>query len=158
MLRAEKRPEFPDSEASFGLFDLFAGCGALSVGFLLAGVETGVELGARLAIEREEEPALTYSTNIAEVVEQKDIELLLDGQLGAALSPSERTLRQRVGELQLGLAGPPCQGHSDLNNHTRRADPRNALYGRVARAAAVLEPKILCVENVPAIRNDHGGT
>jgi DNA (cytosine-5)-methyltransferase 1 len=59
--------------------------------------------------------------------------------------------------VQLGLAGPPCQGHSDLNNHTRRADPRNGLYATTARAAAVLEPKVLCVENVPAVRNDRGG-
>ena len=59
--------------------------------------------------------------------------------------------------MQLGLAGPPCQGHSDLNNHTRRADPRNGLYAKVARAAAVFEPKVLCVENVPAVRNDQGG-
>lgn len=62
-----------------------------------------------------------------------------------------------MGDVHLGLAGPPCQGHSDLNNHTRRADPRNALYSKIARAAAVLEPKVLCVENVPAVRNDHGG-
>jgi len=73
------------------------------------------------------------------------------------ISPAERKLRKKAGELQIGLAGPPCQGHSDLNNHTRRADPRNALYAKVARAAAVLEPKVLCVENVPAVRNDEGG-
>jgi DNA (cytosine-5)-methyltransferase 1 len=82
---------------------------------------------------------------------------LLDGELGEAVTSAERKLRKKVGEVQLGLAGPPCQGHSDLNNHTRRADPRNALYAKVARAAAVLEPHVLCVENVPAVRNDHGG-
>jgi DNA (cytosine-5)-methyltransferase 1 len=82
---------------------------------------------------------------------------LLDGDLKDAVTPVERALKKKVGEVQLGLAGPPCQGHSDLNNHTRRADPRNGLYAKVARAAAVLEPKVLCVENVPAVRNDHGG-
>jgi DNA (cytosine-5)-methyltransferase 1 len=82
---------------------------------------------------------------------------LLDGELGGALTSAERALKKKVGEVQIGLAGPPCQGHSDLNNHTRRADPRNALYAKVARAAAVFEPKVLCVENVPAVRNDQGG-
>lgn len=120
-------------------------------------METGVELGSCLAIEREEPPARIYKNNIADVVEQTDIETLLDGQLGARLTAAERKLRKQVGELQIGLAGPPCQGHSDLNNHTRRNDPRNQLYARVARAAAVLEPTILCVENVPAIRNDQAG-
>lgn len=102
-------------------------------------------------------PALTYAANVADIVERTDIETLFDGELGTAITPAERKLKKKAGELQLGLAGPPCQGHSDLNNHTRRADPRNALYAKVARAAAVLEPKMLCVENVPTIRNDHGG-
>lgn len=139
------------------LFDAFAGCGALSTGFLLAGLETGIEVGARLAIEQEESPAKTYKANIGDVVEQEDIATLLDGDLGDKLTTAERRLKKTVGEVQLGLAGPPCQGHSDLNNHTRRDDPRNALYAKVARAAAVLEPQVLCVENVPAVRNDYGG-
>lgn len=155
-LRSKERPAFPDAGASVRLFDLFSGCGALTIGFLLAGLETGVELGAGLAIESEETPARTYADNIADVVECVDIEILLDGKPGARLTPTERRLKRRAGELQLGLAGPPCQGHSDLNNHTRRNDRRNALYGVVGRAAAVLEPKVLCIENVPAIRNDRG--
>jgi DNA (cytosine-5)-methyltransferase 1 len=157
ILRRADRPSFPDRDATFRLFDAFAGCGALSTGFLLAGLETGVELGSRLAIEHEDVPAATYAKNIGEVVEQSGIETVFDGELGAAVTPAERELKKKVGEVQLGLAGPPCQGHSDLNNHTRRADPRNALYAKVARAAAILEPKVICVENVPAVRNDHGG-
>jgi DNA (cytosine-5)-methyltransferase 1 len=157
ILRTKERPEFPDADASFRLFDLFAGCGALSIGFLLAGLETGVELGAGLAVELEETPALTYKNNIGGVVKKTNIEALIDGKLGAKMTAAERKLKNEIGELQLGLAGPPCQGHSDLNNHTRRSDPRNELYARVARAAAVLEPQMLSVENVPAIRNDHAG-
>jgi DNA (cytosine-5)-methyltransferase 1 len=110
-----------------------------------------------MAIEREDVPARTYTANLGDVVQQADIETLFDGDLGDALTPAERRLRKKVGETQLGLAGPPCQGHSDLNNHTRRADPRNGLYAKVARAAAVLEPNVLCIENVPTVRNDHGG-
>ena len=116
-----------------------------------------MELGAGLAVEFEETPAFTYENNIGDVVKRTDIETLIDGELGAKLTAAERKLKKEVGDLQLGLAGPPCQGHSDLNNHTRRSDPRNELYARVARAAAVLEPKMFCVENVPAIRNDHAG-
>lgn len=154
LLRMTERPAFPDAEAAYGLYDLFAGCGALTAGFLLAGLETDVELGARFAVEREETPARIFKNNIGDVVEQKDITALVDGELGAKLTPAERKLKSEIGEVQIGLAGPPCQGHSDLNNHTRRNDPRNELYARVARAAAVLEPTMLCVENVPAIRND----
>src|SRR5262245_48995494 len=155
MLRAEERPAFPTADARLGLYDLFSGAGGLTAGFLLAGLETGVELGARLAIEREQAAARVYTKNIGLVVNTGDIDDLIDGAAGASLSANERKLQKAVGEVQIGLAGPPCQGHSDLNNHTRRDDPRNALYARVARAAAVLEPRVLCVENVPAVRNDH---
>lgn len=157
ILRTADRPGFPGRDAKVRLFDVFAGCGALSAGFLLAGIEKGIELGARLAIEHEEAPAKTYATNIGDVVERCDVVTLLDGDLGDKITPAERRLKRKVGEVQLGLAGPPCQGHSDLNNHTRRSDPRNALYAKAVRAAAVLEPKVLCVENVPAVRNDHAG-
>ena len=156
ILRRKDRPTFAGSDAEFRLFDLFSGCGGLTVGLLLAAQELEIDLGVALAVEREQAPADVYEANTGATVDRVDIESLLDGELGGALTSTEKTLRRRVGEVQLGLAGPPCQGHSDLNNHTRRNDPRNVLYARVARAAAVLEPKMLCVENVPTIQNDHG--
>ena len=38
------------------------------------------------------------------------------------------------------LAGPPCQGHSNLNNHSRGSDPRNNLYLSVSAFAKKLNP------------------
>lgn len=52
------------------------------------------------------------------------------------------------------IGGPPCQGHSNLNNHTRRDDPKNRLYLRMARAAEILRPRVLIIENVPAVVHD----
>jgi DNA (cytosine-5)-methyltransferase 1 len=49
---------------------------------------------------------------------------------------------------------PPCQGHSDLNNHTRRDDPRNSLYLRAIRAVELIKPAAVMIENVPAVRQD----
>jgi DNA (cytosine-5)-methyltransferase 1 len=43
-----------------------------------------------------------------------------------------------AGGIDLLLAGPPCQGHSALNNHTRHDDPRNGLYLAVPAIAAAL--------------------
>jgi len=51
------------------------------------------------------------------------------------------------------LAGPPCQGYSDLNNLTRRNDERNLLYERVARFVEIAKPKNVLIENVPAVRH-----
>lgn len=52
------------------------------------------------------------------------------------------------------IAGPPCQGHSNLNNHSRRNDPRNNLYISVAAYAALLEPMLIAIENVQTVIHD----
>jgi DNA (cytosine-5)-methyltransferase 1 len=52
------------------------------------------------------------------------------------------------------IAGPPCQGHSNLNNHSRRSDPRNNLYISVAAYAALLKPKMIAIENVQTVVHD----
>ncbi len=59
---------------------------------------------------------------------------------------------ERSGELvsladgvDLLIGGPPCQGHSDLNNHTRRDDPKNELYNSMARYAEVLRPRWILI-------------
>ena len=49
------------------------------------------------------------------------------------------------------VGGPPCQGHSDLNNHSRREDPRNSLYFSMVRAAKVLRPRVIIIENVQTV-------
>jgi DNA (cytosine-5)-methyltransferase 1 len=56
-----------------------------------------------------------------------------------------------MGAIDICLAGSPCQGHSDLNNHTRRKDIRNELYGSIARFAEIAEPTHIIAENVPTI-------
>jgi DNA (cytosine-5)-methyltransferase 1 len=54
------------------------------------------------------------------------------------------------------IAGPPCQGHSNLNNHSRRNDPRNNLYISVAAYAALLQPRMIAIENVQTVVHDKG--
>src|SRR5947209_411429 len=81
---------------------------------------------------------------------------LLDGRLGGPRTKAERTLAKVTGHVDVLVAGPPCQGHSDLNNYTRRKDPRNSLYLRAVRAAQVLRPTYVLIENVPAVQHDKG--
>jgi DNA (cytosine-5)-methyltransferase 1 len=54
------------------------------------------------------------------------------------------------------VGGPPCQGHSDFNNRTRHRDHKNALYSTMVRAAEVLVPQHILIENVPGAINDRG--
>ncbi|MGV1165764.1 DNA cytosine methyltransferase, partial [Enterococcus faecium] len=72
----------------------------------------------------------------------------VDGDLGAIETSAEKALLKRLGEVDVVLAGPPCQGHSDLNNHTRREDPRNQLYARAARFIELTLPDAFIIENV----------
>lgn len=63
----------------------------------------------------------------------------------------------RPPQVDVLLGGPPCQGHSNLNNHTRRADPRNALYAVMGSAAHLLNAKVVIIENVSAVLHDRDG-
>jgi len=81
---------------------------------------------------------------------------LFNGRIGDDPTRREQTVADVVGDLDVLLGGPPCQGHSDLNNYTRRNDPKNDLYVRMARAAEVLLPRLVVIENVPPVQWDTG--
>lgn len=65
-------------------------------------------------------------------------------------------LAREVGKVDLLIAGPPCQGHSNLNNHTRRNDPRNDLFVATAAIAVALAARVVVIENVPSVVRSHG--
>lgn len=60
-----------------------------------------------------------------------------------------------VGRVDMFIAGPPCQGHSNLNNYTRRADPRNDLYVTAVALGVALGAEMVVIENVPTVQNSH---
>jgi DNA (cytosine-5)-methyltransferase 1 len=99
--------------------------------------------------------ASVFESNFAKAhVVPGDVAEAFDGELGAPLTTAEHLARLAAPNVDVLVAGPPCQGHSDLNNHTRRADPKNALYLRVARAVEVLRPRLVVIENVPPVQWD----
>ena len=51
-------------------------------------------------------------------------------------------------------AGPPCQGHSNLNNHSRRNDRRNLLYLTVPAFAVACAARAVVIENVTSVVHD----
>ncbi len=62
--------------------------------------------------------------------------------------------RASVGEVDILLGGPPCEGHSTSNNRTLRDDPRNKLYIAMPALAVALGAKCVIVENVPGVQHD----
>ena len=67
-------------------------------------------------------------------------------------------LDDRLRDACLGVdlvgAGPPCQGHSNLNNHSRRSDPRNLLYLTVPAFAVACTAQAVVIENVMSVVHD----
>ncbi|MGH8736729.1 MAG: DNA cytosine methyltransferase [Burkholderiales bacterium] len=131
--------------------DLFSSCGLMSQGAADACRVLGKRFAPVLAVELNSIALDVYKTNFApKRAECGDIRKLVNGRLGAKRTRVEKQFLKKLGEIQLVLGGPPCQGHSDLNNYTRRADPKNSLYNRMARFAELVKPKHIVIENVPA--------
>jgi len=125
--------------------DLFAGAG----GFTLAAFQAGIDVVA--AIEWDKAAAETYRRNF---IEQKsiDIELINDDINQVNLTKLREKLNLKVGELDLILGGPPCQGFS--THRIRDAgvdDPRNLLLLRYFEFVHEFRPKSFLVENVSGL-------
>jgi DNA (cytosine-5)-methyltransferase 1 len=104
------------------------------------------------------EPVVEYVTKVDDDVEVREVE---DANWRNGSSPeltpgNEKWSGLRQENIDLLLAGPPCEGHSNLNNHTRRDDERNATYLDVPALAIALDIPMVVIENVPTARHDKG--
>jgi DNA (cytosine-5)-methyltransferase 1 len=154
-LRATSRPDFELGAPTLRVVDLFSGCGGLTLGVSQAASDHGWAIEIALAVDLDSTANSVYKINFPKAVVRADrVEDLFDGSFQASSTSTEQMLVKDIGTIHALIGGPPCQGHSDLNNHTRRNDPKNLLYLRMARAAEVLKPRIVLIENVPAVQHD----
>lgn len=120
-----------------------------------AAKSNGHELNVALAVDADSDAMRVYQENFSSPAGSllcSDIKGLFDVSREARkLTHGERELAQSVGKVDIVVAGPPCQGHSSLNNISRGSDPRNLLYWAPVRAAMIMEPKVLIIENVPGV-------
>ena len=140
---------------TMNLADLFCGTGPMSLGVVEAGRCLGIDIQPKLGIDFNEDAAGNYKLNFpsADVI-VGDITEHINGLFGAPVTDAEKKLLEKVGNIDFMIAGPPCQGHSDLNNHTRRDDPRNQLIFVATRFAEIASPDYVIIENVQGIRHD----
>ena len=142
---------------TINVVDLFCGCGGLSLGAYEACTALGHDFSVKMAVDFDRPSCQVYETNFKGNVIQSDIWKIVNRELESPPVNKERELFQLNGQIDLLLAGPPCQGNSDLNNHTRREDTRNMLYTSVARYAALVKPKHILVENVLSVKHGKEG-
>ncbi|MFG4561827.1 DNA cytosine methyltransferase, partial [Acinetobacter baumannii] len=125
--------------------DLFAGAG----GFTLAAHQAGVDVVA--AIEWDKAAAETYRRNF---IEEKAINInLINNDINQVnLFELRKQLNLEVGELDLILGGPPCQGFSTHRIKDAGVDdPRNLLLLRYFEVVHEFRPKSFLVENVSGL-------
>jgi DNA (cytosine-5)-methyltransferase 1 len=157
-LRSRVRPRLAASSSPLNVVDLFCGAGGISLGIVEAANSYGIRPLIKWAVDFDERAVSVFRQNFPEAnCERRDLSEIFEQEVSAKLTRAELALRRKVGEVQLLVGGPPCQGHSDLNNYSRRADPKNSLYVLMARAAKVLRPSAVLIENVPGARHDRGG-
>ncbi len=127
----------------------------MTLGAMEAARSIGLDTEVVLAMELDDDIRAIYDANFTSTIMtlRSDVAQRFDGALGKPSTFREKKTRREVGKIDLLLGGPPCQGHSNLNNHTRRRDPKNALYLRMLRAVEVLEPRAVIIENVPDVRH-----
>jgi DNA (cytosine-5)-methyltransferase 1 len=140
------------------IVDLFCGAGGLSLGFHEAAKQQGYELETAVAADNNPIFLACYQKNFRPLETiAEGLDRILRSDIQGRLTSGEKRLREVSPSVELVVGGPPCQGHSDLNNSTRRNDPKNSLYFLMARAARVWEPNTLVIENVPAVVHDKAG-
>ena len=156
-LRSAEWPRTRRASHEVRVVDLFSGCGAISLGIWEACRAIGARAVPVMALDFNSAALEVYKKNFPDVwAVSSPVESILDGSLGARATLAERDLVARLGHVDVVAGGPPCQGHSDLNNHTRRNDPKNRLYERMARLAELVRPTHLIIENVSAVLHDKG--
>jgi DNA (cytosine-5)-methyltransferase 1 len=158
-MRSSTAPAMASTGPSIAAADLFAGCGGMSLGLREAARALGMRCSISFASEMDSVKAAVYTANLDPTrVHVGLIETLINGAVGAPKTQSERALLRELDPIDVLLGGPPCQGHSDLNNHTRRDDARNGLIDRMVRFAELIQPSLVVVENVEGVRHDRRGS
>lgn len=119
--------------------DLFAGAGGLSLGF----TQTNL-YDIKVAFENNKNMQDTYRYN------HKQVEVF-----GDVCDADYQKIKERYGEIDVVIGGPPCQGFSNANRQKNTAiNQNNMLVKQYIRAILELRPKAFVMENVSMLRSE----
>ena len=154
----------PQPTRTLRAVDLFCGSGGLTTGLKHAARSLGIRIDLALACDADLEALEVYRANHGPLLTSgTDVQTLVNYHIaGRGNDASWSTwptlidphLAGFLADLDVLVAGPPCQGHSNLNNKTRRNDSRNLLYLTTVAFAVASGAKLCIIENVPDVLND----
>ena len=122
-----------ESQSNYGVVDLFAGAGGMSLGFRQSGYKI------LSAVELVEVAADTHHLNFPD-------SHIFCGDI-AEYQPLKYVSKKSV---RVVVGGPPCQGFSVAGKRDPN-DPRNKLFREFVRVVGELKPDYFVMENVPGI-------
>lgn len=140
--------------------DLFAGCGGLSLGLMLANWK------GLFAVERSPDAFKTLRHNLIDGTATTPSGLKFAWpdwlpaepmDMSAFLEKYRSKLSQMKGKVTLVAGGPPCQGFS-FAGRRQAHDPRNQLFLHHLELVDFLRPEVVLLENVLGISIAHGRT
>lgn len=115
--------------------DFFCGAGGLSLGFIREGFSIA------LANDIEDVCIQTYTYNHPELPSKN----IIQGDIKTIVDNVQDYI---VGDIDVVVGGPPCQGFSEANRQRIIDDPRNELYKYFIKAVERIAPKFVVMENV----------
>lgn len=125
----------------YSIVDLFAGAGGLSFGFLQTGRYT-----VKAAFEMNPNAQKTYLRNhgIEKSCMYSDVEDALSEEI-----------KKKLGQVDIVIGGPPCQGFSNANRQKNHAiSLNNSLVKKFVKAVLHLNPKAFLMENVSMLQSE----
>ena len=151
---SERNPEYLNvlrsliacSDESFSAISLFSGCGGFSLGFASAGCKI------KGFVEVDEGLSTIYSKNFPNTKK-------IGSDITTIKSRDIASFRINVGDIDVVIGGPPCQGFS-LSGKRDIEDYRNYLFREYMRFLHILNPKFAILENVrllTSMKSKHGG-
>jgi DNA (cytosine-5)-methyltransferase 1 len=159
--RPERGPKQVDRDQR--ILDLFSSVGGLALGARVATQLLGGRATFEGAVDTDSDALRVHEHNLLtrriiheSVLELVDLPISEDPKTGLLRfkKPTMLPLGEGFDGVSLLIGGPPCQGHSTLNNKTRSADPKNRLMLTMPGIAVALGINSVVIENVPNVVND----
>lgn len=160
-------PRGAQTRGTLRVADLFSGPGGLSLGVSLAGQALGykvrtvlaadVDQGALEVHQANHDTETLYNGSVKDLVDFRVVGRHADAKFAYTPEPLGNLSDGFADRVDVLVAGPPCQGHSSLNNHSRGRDPRNRLFLTVPALGIAWNVPTIIIENVPAVVRDSEG-